>query len=268
MFIHLFMLETWPVVWVGKFTDKLEVEQRLLGEWDRHTWRLMELLQEQGEQVELLRQRQLVYQQYEYMTEVLKDEIWLLVNRMNHRLMEQMALEEVKDDEEVVAEVENASKAMLANATEMLSSLDPYKDRGGLVEAHHWARRERFWRELVEWAGPRFLDTTWGTGHDPVCTLGQSDPLLFGGGHHAPGMVLPGKEEQLPWFRQARLGPGDPRRFLQTVRSLSSSLTCQLVSMGAGPQLFRNRRTSLRFLLLRLPTRKVGSNTTTGNCRW
>jgi hypothetical protein len=45
------------------------------------------------------------------------------------------------------------------------------------------------------------------------------------------GAVLPGKEEQVPWFRQARPGPGDPNGSLLTVRSLSLSLVCELASI-------------------------------------
>jgi hypothetical protein len=61
---------------------------------------------------------------------------------------------------------------------------------------------------------------------DPGGKLAQLAQSDYGGGHGPPG-----KEEQVPWFRQARLGPGDPNCSLLTVRSPSPSLLCQTASI-------------------------------------
>jgi hypothetical protein len=109
-------------------------------EWLSHRARRQELTQEPVRQAELLREKQLTYQQYEYMTEVMKERIRLLIAMMNQHLMEQRILAESDDDEEVMIAVENTSGALSTNTTQMISSLDPYKNLGGSVEAHHRAR--------------------------------------------------------------------------------------------------------------------------------
>jgi hypothetical protein len=154
------------------------------------------------------------------MTEVMKNEIQPLINMIFQHLEEQWALAESDEDEEVTTAVMNTFKAILAKILEARSR--PTIGRIGRSSVGNWSNG----RDLG-------LRTRLGM----LNTLKEARLDNRTHCYSVEGMVHSGKEEQLPWFRQTRLDPGDPSRFLQTVRSLRSSLNCQPVSMSAVPLL-------------------------------
>jgi hypothetical protein len=114
------------------------------------------------------------------LTDLIRKVIKMIVKRAN-KLKEERVSE--VEDAELMTGLENALRVMTENATEMVRSLDVSK---GLVEAQHWAKREKFCSELIELIVQRSLTTTQKDSRNEGSTLGQSNALLYGGRHGPP----------------------------------------------------------------------------------
>jgi hypothetical protein len=119
--------------------------------WKSHLRGKAKTIAEGKRQKRILTEKQLTYRQYEFMTEVLEEEIRRLIKEMCRRTEELGESQGSGDDEgDLMTGLENTLRVMAANATEKIKSFD--KPRG-LVDAQHWDERERFCLELVNLVG-------------------------------------------------------------------------------------------------------------------
>jgi hypothetical protein len=110
---------------------------------------------------------------------------------------------------------------------------------------------------LINW-NPRASGQEWISQSIPEASLANSPNQIT-----VVGTVLPGKEEQVRWFRQARLWTGDSDGSLLTARNPGRSLPCQTASIRAANPMSLNRCTRLQPPPLKLAW-KAGLNTVTG----
>jgi hypothetical protein len=141
----------------------------------------------------------LIYSQYDCMTEKLYKALRDLICGM-------MSIKEEEEIRQECIERNDTLKMMAANAAKMMVTS---KETDGPEETRHWANRERLCRDLIELINPQSSLTLQDGNRGERSKLGQSNALLYGGGHGPPW-----KGRAPPLVLQARLGPGDPDKLL------------------------------------------------------
>lgn len=117
-------------VWVGNMNDQPRAMLTLMKAWRSHQQEKQKAQEGLKMQTKSLTEKQLTFRQYEFMTEVLTEEIRRLICAMNLRKEELEETQELAEDEEdLMKGLGNILKVMATNATEMIRSLDQSGNR-------------------------------------------------------------------------------------------------------------------------------------------
>jgi hypothetical protein len=165
--------------------------------YKQHKQEKIRIHNEMCAEVKKLAEMQVVYRQYQRMTTVMVEEMKRLICEIQAWKEEMKANQEHEEEpSDLITGLENTLKVMATNAAKMILLS---KESEGTVEIRHWANRERFCRKLIELIESRNSSTQQNVDHGGGRKLGQSNALLYGGGHgppwkgRAPPLVLAGK---------------------------------------------------------------------------
>jgi hypothetical protein len=184
-------LREWPAVWIGFPSDQKKVAPVLEKIWKRHRYWKGKAQEELNAGLESLTEKQLVFREYEFMTETLDEEIRRLICGMQPWQEELEARQEREEETgDLMTGLENTLKVMAMNASKMIPISEKTE---GSIGVHHWANRERLCLDLIELISLQNRSTQQMNGPDEGNTLGQSNTLLYGEGHGPPwkGRVTP-----------------------------------------------------------------------------
>jgi hypothetical protein len=149
-----------------------------------HLKRKNELPEKCEQKAMIVKDLQSQHCQYECMANSLIKRTRRVVRIMIDRAIEMKQEPETENEAtELMTGLENTLRIMMVNATEMIRSSDAFRK---MAETQHWARREKFSADLIEQITGRWSLARSEDQRQEGSTLGQSNALLYGGGHGPP----------------------------------------------------------------------------------
>jgi hypothetical protein len=191
------LVKEWPMVWLGYESDKFPQSLWLRKHYQQHWEVKKKLIEECEKKEEILKDLVLQHSQHGFMLKQLVKYIRSTITRMLRGMSRNRSNQEREvSTEELISGLENTLRVMRTNATEAIRRSNVSKT---LVESQHWVQRERFCTDLIELFAGRLATTRDEGQRLEGSTLGQSNALLYGGGHGPPWkgratpLVLAGK---------------------------------------------------------------------------